>query len=311
MLPWHNAAGYAALVESCQRALFAGESYELCLTSGYSLAPAPPPWALYSALRSRNPAPYSAWLRVAASTPHEVGAASWPGVAGWCSSPERFLAGLRGGLLEARPIKGTALRVPGDAAADAAAAAALASSPKEVGENLMIADLLRNDLGRVCEPGSVHVPALVALESYASVHQLVSTVRGLRSPGVSAVAAVRAAFPGGSMTGAPKVRSMALLDDLEGRARGVYSGALGFLSVNDTFDLNIVIRSAVYLEPEASCGSSPAEPHAMSVGAGGAVVVGSDPAGEHAEMALKAAPLLAAAVDARDAHAADSTRAAH
>lgn len=429
---------YLADVGSCLGALARGESYELCLTTRLERAgPPPPALALYRELRRGNPAPYSAFVALggdaaaagsgAPSSSSSSAAASVDGYCGprvCCSSPERFLRGDARGRLEARPIKGTARRVlpqPGDderaaaasAAADAAVAAALAASEKDRAENLMIVDLLRNDLGRVSEPGSVSVPGLMEVETFATVHQLVSTVvgvaRGMGGGGevgqeeveggsskkkkmgwacavaaaankkaakaaaaveksssppssspsslldpptcngkksgqeaireeesevTSAVAAVRAAFPGGSMTGAPKVRSMAILDSLERGARGLYSGSLGFLSTTGAFDLNIVIRTAVVLPraaaeaaadeaekmaaaaaaaatatedgpPPSSSSSAPSSPPpprrrhrvlppGISIGAGGAVVLQSTPEGEYEEMLLKASALLAA-----------------
>jgi len=311
----HSRQQYMDNVRACKGALYEGESYEVCLTTTLQRRGVPDPRRLYHTLRTLNPAPYSAWLQCGLSGPTIC-----------CSSPERFLRGGRGGVLEARPIKGTAPRVKGDPAADAAAAAALASSEKDRAENLMIVDLIRNDLGRVCEVGSVHVPDLMEIESYATVHQMVSTVRGVRHAQASAVDCIRAAFPGGSMTGAPKIRTMEIIDALEGAARGVYSGSIGFISLNDTFDLNIVIRTAV-VQPQArqqqnvghqglqqqqqqqqqqqvqarvqqaSSVSGPngfLEGATISIGAGGAIVVQSGIEEEYEEMRLKARALLSA-----------------
>jgi para-aminobenzoate synthetase len=178
-------------------------------------------------------------------------------------------------------MKGTAARLP-EPIADSFAAAELRRDTKTRAENLMIADLVRNDLGRVCELGSVEVPGLMVVESHATVHQMITVVRGRLRPDADAIDCIRAAFPAGSMSGAPKLRTLEIIDRLEGRPRGVYSGALGFLSVNGTADLSIVIRTLV------------ASPHGLIVGAGGAIVAGSDPEAELAEMRLKARALLEA-----------------
>lgn len=261
-------AGYLADIAECQRQLRAGESYELCLTTTATLPGPADPAECYRRLRAANPAPYAALLRFDTT---------------WVlsSSPERFLRVDRSRVIESKPIKGTVPRSD-DPARDEAARRSLQTDPKSRAENLMIVDLLRNDLGRVCEVGSVHVPAFLATESYATVHQLVSTVRGRLRPEVTPLAAVRACFPGGSMTGAPKLRSMEILDRLEGRPRGIYSGALGFLSASGTADLSIVIRTAVVRD------------NALTIGAGGAIVLDSDPDDEYAEMLVKAAAALQA-----------------
>ena len=277
----HSRAGYRELVGRCQAALTAGESYELCLTSRFDVDPGLgeriDPLGLFLELTERTPTPYAALLEVGTDgvTPVRGATAGGGGFAVVSASPEQFLSGTDG-VWSTKPIKGTAPR-HADPVADAAAAERLTTDPKTFAENLMIVDLLRNDLGRVCEPGSVHVPALMEVESYATVHQLVSTVLGRAAPSVEAVDVVRALFPGGSMTGAPKLRSVSLLAEMEAAPRGVYSGALGFLGADGRTELSIVIRTAV----RDAAGR-------WSVGAGGAVVLDSDPDGEADEVLLKA-----------------------
>jgi len=274
---------YKECIETCLEEIRAGETYEICLTRQLGLESArfrTQAFDLYRTLRNANPAPYAAYFEVKStgSAPDERGA----DFAVCCSSPERFLTVSTDGVIESKPIKGTIRR--GDSAEeDHILAERLRTSVKDRAENLMIVDLVRNDLGQVCEIGSVHVPKLMEIESFANVHQMVSTVRG-RLPGKSckAVSAVRAAFPGGSMTGAPKLRTMEIIDRLEKNERGVYSGALGYLSLNGAADLNIVIRSAVVT------------PSGVSVGTGGAIVALSDPEEELAETNLKAAKLQSA-----------------
>ena len=209
------------------------------------------------------------------------------------SSPERFLRVRRDRSIETKPIKGTARR-SADPAADAAAREGLLESAKDRAEHLMIVDLLRNDLGLVSQIGSVYVARLMDVESYRAVHQLVSTIRGLLRDDVDIADTIRATFPGGSMTGAPKLRTMEIIDDVEGSARGVYSGALGYLALNGTADLSIVIRTLVMTDNGAS------------IGTGGAVVMLSDAEQEYEEMLLKAQPLLDAAAMSAAARARES-----
>jgi para-aminobenzoate synthetase len=259
---------YLANIAACKHEIFEGETYEVCLTTELHSDGAIDPLAAYRALRARNPAPHAALLRLG-----DVSVLS--------SSPERFLRVDRRRVVESKPIKGTAPRAA-HPAEDAYRAAALRADDKSRAENLMIVDLVRNDLGRVCALGSVEVPALMAVETYATVHQLVTTVRGRLRDDASAIDCIRAAFPGGSMTGAPKLRTMEIIDRLEAGPRGVYSGALGFLSVNGTTDLSIVIRTLV------------ASRHGLQIGSGGAIVAASDPDAEHDEMLLKARAVLEA-----------------
>ncbi len=263
-----SSARYLEDVEACKRYLRAGHSYEICLTNRAEGEGTLDPLALYRALRRANPAPHSAFLR-------------FGDLAVLSSSPERFLAVDRDGRAESRPIKGTSQR-GATAEEDAQFAAALAADPKNRAENVTIVDLVRNDLGRVCETGSVEVVELMRVESYETVHQLVSAIRGRLRPGVSTAEAIRACFPPGSMTGAPKRRTMEILDQLEGEARGVYSGAIGWLGPGGACDFSVAIRTIVL------------NGGTLSIGAGGAIVADSDPEQELAEMLLKAAAPAAA-----------------
>lgn len=266
LFPAPAAEAYMDAVRTSQREIYEGNSYEVCLTAQtVARIPNPSPelfFELYRRQRAHNSAPYAAYLRCG-----DFSVLS--------SSPERFLSVDTHRNAQTKPIKGTIARgaTPEE---DAAAAAWLRTDEKTRAENLMIVDLLRNDLSTVSDPASVRVPVLMGVESYSTVHQLVSTVSSRLREGVSAVAAARACFPGGSMTGAPKPSTMQIIEGLEGRARGVYSGALGFVSADGSANLSIVIRTLVAHDDGT-----------VTLAAGGAIVADSDPAAEYEEMLTK------------------------
>lgn len=271
---------YARAFEEVQRHLHAGNSYEVNLTYRLEAASDLDPVAAYLGLRALNPAPYAGFLQ------HDVGTGE-EGARGWLlsSSPERFALVTRdadGRVIETKPIKGTTPR-GATAAEDVALCDQLATEPRFRAENLMITDLLRNDLAMVCEPGTVDVPALMMVESYRSVHQLVSTVRGRLRPDVGTVDALRALFPAGSMTGAPKLRTMQIIEEVESTPRGAYAGAFGWLSGDGRADLGVIIRTLT----TSGDGS-------YRLGTGGGITVHSRAEEEYEESRWKAERLLAA-----------------
>ena len=268
---------YADAFARVQEQLLAGNSYEVNLTYRTEDTSGLAPAAAYLRLRELNPAPYAGFLQ------HDV-----PGSRAWLlsSSPERYALielgddGVR--TIETKPIKGTTPRgsTPED---DEELRTLLATDPRFRAENLMIVDLLRNDLSMVSEPGSVHVPVLMEVESYETVHQLVSTVRGVLCRDVSTVGALRALFPAGSMTGAPKLRTMQIIDAVEETPRGVYAGAFGWIAADGRADLGVVIRSLL----TAGDGR-------YLLGTGGGITVRSEVEEEYAESRWKADRLRAA-----------------
>jgi para-aminobenzoate synthetase len=261
-------ASYLDKVRRAKAEITEGNSYEICLTTELAAdaTPALNDLDTYLALRRRNPAPFATYLRFG-----DLTVAS--------TSPERFMSIRADGRLRAEPIKGTRRRLD-DPTEDAAVRAELAASPKDRAENIMIVDLLRNDLSHYAVPGTLRVSRLCAIETYATVHQMVSTIDARLRPDASRAEAVAAAFPAGSMTGAPKISTMDILDGLESGPRGIYSGAAGYFSLNGASDLSVVIRTLVR------------QGSRLSLGVGGAITADSDPAAEWDEIRAKAFGVL-------------------
>ena len=261
--------GYLDAVARVRDYIVAGDIFQANLSQRLQAPLVEPPFDLYRRLRQRNPAAFAAYL-------------DFDGVRVLSASPERFLRlDDHGRHVETRPIKGTRPRGLGPMH-DAALGRALSESDKDRAENVMIVDLLRNDLSRVCRPGTVRVPELFALEHHPTVHHLVSTVVGELDPAADAVDLLRAAFPGGSITGAPKVRAMEIIAELEPSRRGVYCGSIGYLSVTGAMDTSIVIRTYLALRER------------VYFQAGGGIVADSDPELEYRETLDKARALIAA-----------------
>jgi anthranilate synthase component 1 len=265
----HDDDAYLEAIAACQEAIRAGDAYQLCLTNRAEAATDADPLAVHLRLRELSPAPQAGFLRIGRDVLVS-------------SSPEQFLRVEPDGRVRTRPIKGTRPRGT-TLAADLELRADLEASEKERAENVMIVDLMRNDLGRVSEVGSVAVRHLLAVESYAQVHQLVSTVEGRLRAGLGAVDALAACFPAGSMTGAPKLSAMRILHRLERGPRGAFAGCFGYLAFDGTAELAMVIRSIHFSGGTAT------------IGAGGGITALSVPREELEEVRIKARALLAAA----------------
>ena len=256
---------YLRGIRRAQEFLAAGDIYQVNLSHRISVAGDWNPLALYRRLMERHPAAFAAYL------PYEDHAIL-------CASPERLVR-LEGSRAETRPIKGTRRRQE-DPEADDRSARDLPVAAKERAENVMIVDLARNDLGKVCVSGSVRADDLCRVETLPSVHHLVSTVSGRLRPECDRIDLVQALFPGGSMTGAPKIRAMEIIDELEGVERGIYSGSVGYFSFDSDLDLNIVIRTLILAGGSAH------------LQVGGAILAESDPEAEYQETLDKAGPIL-------------------
>jgi para-aminobenzoate synthetase component 1 len=265
-------AGYESAVQTVRRYIAAGDVFQVNLSQQFRARVAEEPWAFYQRLRTINPAPFSAYFDTGAATIVSI-------------SPERFLHLDRNGTIETRPIKGTRPR-GSNPREDAMAQDALRASAKDAAEHVMIVDVLRNDIARVSTFGSVTVPELMTLESHPTVHHLVSTVRGTKRPETDAIDLLHACFPGGSITGAPKVRAMEIIAELEPVNRGVYCGAIGYLSASGAMDTSIAIRTCVFI-PDAG-------QYHCTFSAGGGIVFDSVPAEEYDESLDKARAVMEA-----------------
>ena len=266
---WRKSAQqYRAMIADAQEAIARGDAYQLCLTTQMSSADALDPLALHRMMRKSNPTHHQAYVRMGDLTIVSA-------------SPETFVDISPSGMVTTRPIKGTRPR-GATLEEDDFLAEELIASDKERAENLMIVDLMRNDLSRVCEVGSIAVPELLVVESYARVHQLVSTVTGQLLPGLDPLDVLTSAFPAGSMTGAPKRRAVELLNQWEGGPRGYYAGTYGVWRVDNSATFAMTIRAVV------------ATPEGFSLGVGGGITALSDPASEISEVGIKAQAFLEA-----------------
>ncbi|MBA1275111.1 aminodeoxychorismate synthase component I [Stutzerimonas azotifigens] len=258
-------AQYRRAIERIQRYIGAGDCYQVNYAQRFSATYAGDPWQAYSVLREACPTPFAGFMSLAEGAVLSL-------------SPERFLRS-HSGQVETRPIKGTRPR-SAEAQADAEQANALLASTKDRAENLMIVDLLRNDLGRTCEIGSIRVPELFALESYPNVHHLVSSITGTLAAGKDAFDLLAGSFPGGSITGAPKIRAMQIIDELEPTDRSIYCGSLLYIDVRGEMDSSITIRTLLACEGRISCWG------------GGGIVADSDPEEEYQESLTKVRVLM-------------------
>lgn len=259
---------YTQAFDIVKRYIYEGDCYQVNLAQRFSAQARGDAWVAYQALREISPAPFMAYMNLSDVSPFHVLSAS----------PERFLQ-VFNGHVETRPIKGTRPRSL-DSTQDKLNAESLQNSLKDRAENLMIVDLLRNDISKACETGSVRADNMFALESFANVHHLVSTVTGKLAQGMTAIDLLRSCFPGGSITGAPKLRAMEIIEELEPNRRGLYCGAIGYIGFDGNMDTNIAIRTAIYSHGE------------IRFYAGGGVVADSELVKEYRETWDKASSMI-------------------